>query len=210
MATRHLSKQCVQPGGGASPSLRNQAIPVACCLFPDPLNPVCPIQKEDVDMLKAFRELALTGPRLPEPEVVRAGVMAAGRFLGLAGVAFLLGRAVLAAVGPMCALAPFAIALFAAGLTAGLNPAPLLAGCVLGAVGPGLRAFNLALPLGCAVVLAGSLIRSAVGPRLGRLWGPKLRARSPNPEAAAGMVLAGLGVLMPGLFYAGGALWPSA
>jgi len=161
-------------------------------------------------MLKAFRELALTGPRLPEPEVVRAGMAAAGRFLGLAGVAFLLGRAVLAAVGPMCALAPFAIALFAAGLTAGLNPAPLLAGCVLGAVGPGLRAFNLALPLGCAVVLAGSLIRSAVGPRLGRLWGPKLRARSPNPEAAAGMVLAGLGVLLPGLFYAGGALWPSA
>ena len=130
-------------------------------------------------MLKAFRELALTGPRLPEPEVVRAGVMAAGRFLGLAGVAFLLGRAVLAAVGPMCALAPFAIALFAAGLTAGLNPAPLLAGCVLGAVGPGLRAFNLALPLGCAVVLAGSLIQSAVGPRIKRLWGPKLRARSP-------------------------------
>ena len=48
-------------------------------------------------MLKAFRELALTGPRLPEPEAVRAGMAAAGRFLGLAGVAFLLGRAVLAA-----------------------------------------------------------------------------------------------------------------
>ncbi len=164
-------------------------------------------------MLKVIRETALFLPRLPEPAALREGMKAAGRLAALAGAAFLLSRAVVVSLVPACGLAPFAIALFAAALSAGLNPAPLASGCLLGAVGESLEAFNLSLLIGCAVVLAGSLLSNIMPTVTGRIRhalrrAPSIQARSPN-DARLCMMLAGLGMLLPGLVYAQGALWPS-
>ena len=164
-------------------------------------------------MLKAIRETALLLPRLPEPAALREGLTAAGRLAALAGAAFLVSRAVVVSLAPACGLAPFAIALFAAALSAGLNPAPLVAGCMLGAIGESLDGFNLSLLLGCAVALAGSLLSYIMPVVTGRIRralgrGPSIQARSPN-AARRCMALAGLGTLLPGLFYARGELWPS-
>ena len=165
-------------------------------------------------MLKSFRENALSLPRLPEPEILKAGAATMARFALLAAITFVLSRATLVTLAPACDLAPFAIALFAAGLLAGINPAPLLAGCLLGALNGSLEEFNLALPIGCATILGGSLIWNAAGPTLGKLRAalrraPEIQARSPN-DARLAMVLGGLGTLVPGLVYARGEPWPSA
>ena len=68
--------------------------------------------------------------------------------------------------------------------------------------------------MGCAAILAGSLLWGLAAPWAGRLRAalgrePGNQARSPNDDAAAA-ALAGLGVLVPGLIWAGGAPWPSA
>ena len=164
-------------------------------------------------MLKAMREMALPLYHLPDAAALRAGLRSTLRFAALAGAAFLLSRAVVGSIAPACGLAPFALALFAAALSAGLNPAPLAAGCALGGLRGSLEVFNLALLIGCAVILAGWLACGMLPEgverarqALGRA--PSFQARSPN-GARRCMVLAGLGTLLPGLAWARGALWPS-
>ena len=148
---------------------------------------------------------------------------ALGWFL-LAGTAFLLCRAQLPAL-----LAPLGMAFLAAALTVGKQVSALLAGCLAAALGAGLSDFNLRLPVGAAIVLGGgiawdsltpmlrrALTRGrwqALGRRLARLAGPTPtgQARAPTPGVqAACPVLAGLGVLVPGLAGLGDALWPGA
>jgi len=58
----------------------------------------------------------------------------------------------------MAGAGPLGAAFFAAGLFAGENPIALLAGCGLGAIAGG----NLALPLGCALILGGFLLADAL------------------------------------------------
>ena len=144
-------------------------------------------------------------------------------WLALAGTAYLLCRAQLPPL-----LAPFGMAFLAAGLAAGKNGAALLAGCLAGAVEGSLAAFNLRLPAGAAIALGGGIAWDALSPALRRALGqgpwlrlagqargtdpmPRRQARSPTrPDATAGPVLAGLGVLIPGLAGMGEAIWPSA
>lgn len=170
-------------------------------------------------MLKSFREHAVARvPQLPDPAAVRAALSALMQFLLLSALAFALSRATVVRLNPMAALAPFAMALFAAGVTAGGNAAALLAGCVLGAVNGTLDTFNLSIPIGCAVILGGSLLSSLAEPMVGRLRAalrraPEIQARSPNRaqiESVTCATLAGLGTLAPGLGFAGGLPWPSA
>ena len=170
-------------------------------------------------MLKSFRDHAVDLPlRLPDPAALRAALSALLQWLLMGALAFALSRATVARLAPMAALAPFAMALFAAGIVAGRNAAALLAGCVLGAVRHTLDAFNLSVPIGCAVILAASLAWSLAEPGLGRLRAalrraPDIQARSPNratADAVTCATLAGLGTLAPGLGYAGGFPLPSA
>lgn len=161
------------------------------------------------------------------------GAAALGRkaleWTALAGATYLLCR-LQAGRG----LAPFALAFVAAALLAGRNAAALLAGCLAGAVNGGLRDFNLRLPVGAAIVLGGSVAWEALQPALrraeadGRLEralrrlnglrpggarapAPRMQARSPNGRASAVCsVLAGTGVLLPGLWGMGDPLWPDA
>lgn len=170
-------------------------------------------------MLKSFREHAVDYvPRLPDAAAVRAALSALLQFLLLAALSFALSRAAVARLDPMAALAPFAMALFAAGVVAGRNAAALLSGCVLGSIRGSLYTFNLSIPIGCAVILCGSLVWSLVEPRLGSLRAalrraPEIQARSPNrarEDAVTSATLAGLGTLVPGMIYAGGMPWPSA
>ena len=170
-------------------------------------------------MLKTFRENAVDRmPRLPDPAAARAALGALLQFLLLAALAFALSRATVVRLSPMAALAPFAMALFAAGIEAGKNAAALLTGCMLGSVNATLDTFNLSIPVGCAVILGGSLAWSLAEPGLGRLRAalrraPEIQARSPNrarTDAVTCAALAGLGALAPGLFFAGGLPWPSA
>lgn len=146
-----------------------------------------------------------------------------------AGAMFLLCRAQVAG-----GLAPFATALLAAALTAGHGMAALLAGCLAGSVNGTLRDFNLRLPVGAIIVLAGyigweslsamladgrgSARRSRLMPGMARLRkrparnrAPSMQARSPNHvEAIACSALAGAGVLIPGMASIGEAVWPEA
>jgi len=149
----------------------------------------------------------------------RRGLM----WLALAGTVVLLCKAQLPPL-----LAPFGMAFLAAGLAAGRNGVALLAGCLAGAMGGSPAEFNLRLPAGAAIVLGGgiawdalsSMLRRALGQglrlRVGeRIRGtdplPRRQARSPNRrDATAGPVLAGLGVLIPGLVGMGEPIWPSA
>ena len=80
-----------------------------------------------------------------------------------AGLLFLLARARM-----LLGLAPFALALFAAGLQARVSPAALLLGCALGALRFPLTEVDLLLPAGCALILLGTLVfdRAAARPRL--------------------------------------------
>ena len=161
-----------------------------------------------------------------------AGAALARRLLGwglLAGAMFLLCQA------RTSLAAPFAMAFLAAALMsgraglAGHGAAALLAGCLAGAVRGSIRDFDLALPVGAAVVLGGTIAWDAAGPALGRLaardtragralrtaalWltgrsaaafeapSPNRLARSPNGAVCA--ALAGLAVLIPGLLLPG-------
>ena len=170
-------------------------------------------------MLRMFREHAVDRSlRLPDPAAVRAALIVLVQFILLAALAFALSRATVANLSPMAALAPFALALFAAGIVAGKNAAALLLGCVLGSIRRTLDTFNLSIPIGCAVILGASLAWSLAEPGLGRLRvalrrAPDIQARSPNQartDAVTCATLAGLGVLAPGLVFAGGEPWPSA
>lgn len=144
------------------------------------------------------------------------------RFLGwfaLAGAMFLLCRAQIAGT-----LAPFAMAFLSAALLAGRSTGALLAGCMAGALNGAIQSFDLRLPIGAAIVLGGCILRERFGALPGRVlhaaarsvgWRrrearvpePGMKARSPN---LASSLLAGLGVLIPGLVGAGDALWLSA
>lgn len=144
-------------------------------------------------------------------------------WLALAGTAYLLCRAQLPPL-----LAPFGMAFLAAGLAAGKNGAALLAGCLAGAMEGSLADFNLRLPAGAAIVLGGGIAWDALSPALRRALGqgpwlrvggrargtdplPRRQARSPNRrDGIAGPILAGMGVLIPGLAGMGEAIWPSA
>ena len=156
------------------------------------------------------------------------GAAALGRralvWFGLAGTVFLLCRAQLPP-----AMAPFGMAFLAAALAVGKSGAALLAGCVAAALGGSWVEFNLCLPAGAAIVLGGGIAWDALSPALRRALGqgpwlrirhrmprgaermPQRQARSPNPrDGAVCSVLAGLGVLFPGLIGLGEALWPRA
>lgn len=144
-------------------------------------------------------------------------------WLALAGTVYLLCRAQLPSL-----LAPFGMAFLAAGLAAGKNGVALLAGCVAGAVEGTPATFNLRLPAGAAIVLGGGIAWDALSPALRRALGqgpwlraargargtdpmPRRQARSPNRrDGIVRPVLAGLGVLIPGLAGMGEAIWPSA
>ena len=157
-------------------------------------------------MLRSFRENAVgIALRRPEPEALRGVLRFALRFLATAAGAWCLSRATLAELQPMARLAPFAMALFAAGLAEGLNAAALLAGCLLGAIYGRIDVYNLSLPIGCGVILAGSLLWDLASQGIARLRG-NLRLPDANVVAAA---LAGMGTLIPGLIYAEGQPWPS-
>ncbi len=141
----------------------------------------------------------------------------------LAGAMFLLCRA-----RALSVCAPFAMAFLAAALLAGRSASALLAGCVAGAMNGSIQSFDLRLPVGAAIVLGGSLLwdqfgpgivtalrsirsRSRRTPRRAHDAAPGGRARSPTRDAPAlGPALAGTGVLLPGLMFAGDGLWPSA
>lgn len=93
--------------------------------------------------------------------------------------------AVLARIQPVAGLAPFAMAIFAAGLAAKVSPLALLLGCLTGMFTP--DGLQTAVPLGLAVVLAGSL-----GLQLLEKWLPR------DIEKTSVPLLAGLAVLLPG------------
>ena len=80
----------------------------------------------------------------------------------LAGAMFLLCR-----VSTAVPASPFGMAFLAAALMAGKSAAALLAGCLTAAMNGSLRDFNLALPIGAAVVLGGSIAWDALAPRWG-------------------------------------------
>lgn len=93
--------------------------------------------------------------------------------------------AVLARVQPVAGLAPFAMAIFAAGLAAKVSPFALLLGCLTGMfTSDGLQT---AVPLGMAVVLAGSTVLQFLEKRLPR-----------DVDKTVAPILAGLAVLLPG------------
>lgn len=160
-------------------------------------------------MLKSFRVPVLSLPRLSDAAALRDALRLSGRLSLQTALAFVLSRAVVVNLEPVCGLAPFALALFAATLSAGLNPVPVAAGCLLGSLGKGLGSFNLSIPVGCAVVLAGTLLLNTLPAFSGWLRrAPADQARSPN-DARRCMALAGLGVLLPGLVFADGEPLPS-
>lgn len=130
-------------------------------------------------------------------------------------------------------LAPFAMAFLAAALLTGRDAAPLLVGCLAGAMNGSLQNYNLRLPIGAAIVLGGAIAWDYARPALKKLlngearvgrtlrgvaeWltgrrcpAPNRLARSPNGSMAIGAALAGTGVLIPGLALLGEALWPGA
>ncbi len=124
-----------------------------------------------------------------------------GRPLALAAAAALLSRA-----QPLAGLAPFALALLAAGLAVGAHPLALLLGSLAGAFGA--EGFQWAAPAGACVVLGG-----AAAARLARGWVQRRAVRaSPSGRVlgdAAVSALAGLGVLAPGAWLAAGGAWES-
>lgn len=103
--------------------------------------------------------------------------------------------AVLACVQPAAGLAPFALALLAAGAAAGFNPIFAILGCMVALIG---SAGPAVLP-GAAVVIAGTPLAGLLGRRLQRPF---------QPETTAS-VLAGLAVLLPGAPLASGGPWQS-
>lgn len=115
--------------------------------------------------------------------------------------------ALLARVQPTAGLAPFALALFAASLAAWKHPLILLAGALTGAFHA--EGFQMAVPAGAGVILVG-----AAATRLARGWVQRRRDRASPQPAQLGetsvAVLAGLGILVPGILAAAGDPWQSA
>ena len=107
------------------------------------------------------------------------------------GALALAAMALLSHARVMLNLAPFALALFAAGLYAQISPAALLAGAVLGALRFPLAQSDLLLPSGCALILLGALLAD------------RFPARAPLREGPLSALLAGLGTLLPGLAASG-------
>lgn len=118
---------------------------------------------------------------------LQALVRRAVRPTALMGAMFLLMRAEL-----LMRIAPLAAALLAAGLATGENPAVLVAGCLLGALRLPLGDSALLSAICCAAVLAGELLCSLIP-----------AAKRGAPETRASLV-AGLGVLLVSLVWAGG------
>ena len=100
--------------------------------------------------------------RMPEkgtrPESGEMALAAALRAALAAGLLVLLARARMT-----LGLAPFALALFAAGLYGRVHPAALLAGCVLGALRFPLWETDVLFACGCAIILLGSASPNAPG-----------------------------------------------
>ena len=155
-------------------------------------------------MLRSVREGALSRLSLPDPAALCDMLRGLLHFILLGAAAYLLCRARFA-----LRLAPLGMALLAAGLAAGVDMAALLAGCLLAGWNGSLARFgyDLAMPVGAAVVLLGGLIWNAAAPFLRRItagWRRAPQARSPN---LAPCVLAGLAVLLPGLALPALAPW---
>ena len=93
--------------------------------------------------------------------------------------------------------APLAAALFAAALAAGENLGALAAGCILGALRIPVRGSALLPAIACACILAGELLFST------------LRALKKTQAQLRISILAGFGVLLPALAFAGGELLAS-
>ena len=147
-------------------------------------------------MLRSVREGALSRVSLPDPAALRAMLRGLLHFTLLGAAAYLLCRARFA-----LRLAPLGMALLAAGMAAGVDLAALLMGCLLAGWNGSLARFgyDLAMPVGAAVILLGGLVWNAALPGLRRItsaWRRAPQARSPN---LAPCVLAGLAVLLPGV-----------
>ena len=134
--------------------------------------------------------------RMPEkgtrPESGEMALAAALRAALAAGLLVLLARARMT-----LGLAPFALALFAAGLYGRVHPAALVAGCALGALRFPLWETDVLFACGCAIILLGALLLE------------RFAERARLDEGAACALLAGLGALLPGLAAAGLEPWPS-
>lgn len=157
-------------------------------------------------MLRAFK----TELRMMDWNMARGLMGRLARPMLACGVMF-----VLCGAQPALALAPFALAFFAAALVAGENAAALLLGGMAGAFNGSIENFNLSIPIGAAIILAGSLLWDLFARHTHKRAAEHL-ARSPNQSALAGQaglitcaVLSGAGVFGPGMFQAGGELWPS-
>ena len=105
----------------------------------------------------------------------------------LTGAMFLMMRAEL-----LMRASPLAAALMAAGLAAGESAAALVAGCLLGALRLPISDAALLPAICCAAVLAGELICSMI---------PALKRGAGETRVS---LVAGLGVLLPSLVWAGG------
>jgi stage II sporulation protein E len=104
------------------------------------------------------------------------------RAAGVFAAAALLSRARMA-----LGLSPFGLGLFAAGLATGESAAALLLGSLLGALRFPIWEIDLLLPAGCALAMLGALMMD------------RLPSQRKVPESAAGPVLAGAAIFLPGL-----------
>lgn len=110
-------------------------------------------------------------------------------------VMFLLARARL-----MLGLSPLAAGFFAAALICGESLPGLIVGCALGTLGAEASFAGLSAPVSCAVVLTGFLGWDL----LRRIEFKGIRIRISVAEEAVAGLLAGMGVLLPGLLAADG------
>ena len=136
------------------------------------------------------------------PLSMKTVVSALARPLVLFASAMLLAR-----VQPLPGLAPLAMAAFAAALALGMCPTAVLLGCLTGAFAQG--ALRLTVPVGAAMVLAGHSVLQMVRGWLQHRRSP-IKSPMYNPGETAVSVLAGLGVLVPGLALAPGGARQSA
>jgi len=112
-----------------------------------------------------------------------------------------LAAAALSFVQPAAGLAPFALALLAAALLAGVHPFLPLAGCLAGMFRP--EGIQAAVPLGAGAVLLGFQAVCFFRKRRNTVSG------GPRSDEAVVSALAGLGVLLPGLPLAAVGPWES-
>lgn len=146
-------------------------------------------------MLRTFRR----GMSFSLVRADRYSLVRAGRQILIFAVMFVLCR-----VRPVPGLAPFAAAFFAGAFSAGKSCGALVAGSLLGSVGNMSKAVELSVPAGAAIVLGGGLVWDSLRCRF------RLGTSPPGKRSlfSCGM-LAGFGVLLPGLVAAEGLLWPS-